>query len=46
MQTGMFGRPRQGYGFSGGGTMPNFSSAAFDYQGGSRAVPVRLTYGS
>ncbi len=46
MTTGTFGRPQQGYGFTGGAMMPNFSSAAFDYQGGNHAVAVRLTYGS
>jgi uncharacterized protein (DUF2141 family) len=44
MQLGAFGRPTQGYGFSGGGSTPNFSSAAFDYQGGNQSVPVRLNY--
>jgi uncharacterized protein (DUF2141 family) len=44
MQLGAFGKPQQGYGFTGGRSMPNFSSAAFDYQGGSQSLQVKLQY--
>ena len=48
METGMFGRPKQGYGFSrnpsSGLGPPDFSSAAFDYKGGNLNMPVRLNY--
>jgi len=48
IETGMFGKPKQGYGFSGNPASsfgpPSFASAAFDYNGGSLTLPVRLTY--
>ena len=48
LQTGMFGQPRQGYGFTrdAKGTMgpPSFNSAAYAYQGGTTTWPVTLVY--
>jgi uncharacterized protein (DUF2141 family) len=48
MQTGLFGKPKQGYGFSGNPSSsfgpPDFNSAAFTYNGGAMTLPVRLTY--
>ncbi len=48
MQYGMFGKPKEGYGFSGNPSSsmgaPAFASAAFDYAGGAQTVPIRLTY--
>jgi uncharacterized protein (DUF2141 family) len=44
MSYGAFGKPKQGYGFSGNASTPNFSAAAFDFQGGSQALQVRLQY--
>jgi uncharacterized protein (DUF2141 family) len=48
MEYGMFGRPKQGYGFSGNPSSsfgaPSFSAAAFDYRGGSQTVQVTLQY--
>ena len=48
MQYGLFGKPKEGYGFSGnppaGTGPPAFAAAAFDYAGGARAAPIRLTY--
>ena len=48
METGMFGKPKQGYGFSRNPSStfgpPSFSDAAFDYRGGSSAMQVRLNY--
>ena len=48
METGMFGKPKQGYGFSNNPSStfgpPSFESAAFTYKGGALQVPVRLSY--
>ena len=48
MQYGMFGNPKEGYGFSRNPpsrmSAPAFASAAFDYSGGTQSVPIRLTY--
>src|SRR5262245_7409847 len=48
METGLFGKPKQGYGFSNNPSStfgpPSFESAAFTYGGGSVHVPVRLSY--
>jgi uncharacterized protein (DUF2141 family) len=48
METGFFGKPKQGYGFSNNPSStfgpPSFESAAFTYSGGSVHVPVRLSY--
>jgi uncharacterized protein (DUF2141 family) len=48
LTTGMFGKPQQGYGFSNNaaGTFgpPNFSAAAFRYDGGNLALQGSLTY--
>ena len=48
METGAFGKPKQGYGFSrnpfSGFGPPDFSSAAFDYKGGNMNLPVQLHY--
>jgi uncharacterized protein (DUF2141 family) len=48
METGLFGKPKQGYGFSrnpsSGFGPPSFASAAFGYKGGTLHLPVRLTY--
>jgi uncharacterized protein (DUF2141 family) len=48
METGAFGRPKQGYGFSRNPSSsfgpPDFSSAAFDYSGGNMTLPVQLHY--
>jgi uncharacterized protein (DUF2141 family) len=48
METGLFGKPKQGYGFSRNPSSalgpPSFASAAFDYKGGSLNLPVRLSY--
>ena len=48
METGAFGKPKQGYGFSRNPSSsfgpPEFSAAAFEYRGGSMSVPVRLQY--
>jgi uncharacterized protein (DUF2141 family) len=48
MQFGAFGKPKQGYGFSGNPSSsmgpPSFSAAAFDYKGGNQTVDVRLQY--
>jgi uncharacterized protein (DUF2141 family) len=48
MQYGMFGKPKEGYGFSRNPPSrmgaPAFASAAFDYSGGTQSVPIRLTY--
>ena len=48
METGLFGKPKQGYGFSrnpsSGLGPPSFASAAFEYKGGALHLPVRLTY--
>jgi uncharacterized protein (DUF2141 family) len=48
METGLFGKPKQGYGFSRDPSSafgpPSFDSAAFDYKGGRLNLPVRLSY--
>lgn len=48
METGLFGKPKQGYGFSNNPSSmfgpPSFDSAAFTYSGGALQVPVRLSY--
>jgi uncharacterized protein (DUF2141 family) len=44
LQYGAFGKPKQGYGFSGNASTPNFSAAAFDYQGGNQSMQVQLQY--
>ena len=48
LTTGMFGKPQQGYGFSnnaaGSFGPPNFSAAAFRYDGGNLALQGSLTY--
>jgi uncharacterized protein (DUF2141 family) len=48
IETGAFGKPKQGYGFSGnpssGFGPPSFSAAAFEYAGGQRSMQVSLQY--
>jgi uncharacterized protein (DUF2141 family) len=48
MQYGMFGKPKEGYGFSRNPPSrmgaPAFAAASFDYAGGAQMVPIRLTY--
>ena len=48
METGLFGKPKQGYGFSNNPSStfgpPGFNSAAFTYNGGMLHLPVRLSY--
>jgi uncharacterized protein (DUF2141 family) len=48
MQYGMFGKPKEGYGFSrnppAGMGAPAFASAAFDFTGGALSAPIRLNY--
>ncbi len=48
LTTGMFGKPQQGYGFSnnaaGSFGPPNFTAAAFRYDGGNMALQGSLTY--
>jgi len=48
METGMFGKPKQGYGFSRNPSSsfgpPDFASAAFTFDGSTMTLPVRLTY--
>ncbi len=48
LTTGMFGKPQRGYGFSNNATgsfgPPNFSAAAFRYDGGNMALQGSLTY--
>jgi uncharacterized protein (DUF2141 family) len=48
IETGAFGKPKQGYGFSNnpssGFGPPSFSAAAFDYRGGNQALQVSLQY--
>ena len=48
IETGAFGKPKQGYGFSGnpssGFGPPSFSAAAFEYRGGNQALQVTLQY--
>jgi uncharacterized protein (DUF2141 family) len=48
METGMFGKPKEGYGFSNKPSStfgpPSFDSTAFTYNGGALQLPVRLSY--
>lgn len=48
METGAFGKPKQGYGFSqnpsSGFGPPSFASAAFEYNGRGMTLPVTLNY--
>ena len=48
IETGAFGKPKQGYGFSNnpssGFGPPSFSAAAFDYRGGNQTLQVSLQY--
>src|SRR5262249_11247105 len=48
METGLFGKPKQGYGFSNNPSStfgpPSFASAAFAYKGGALSLPVQLSY--
>jgi uncharacterized protein (DUF2141 family) len=48
IETGAFGKPKQGYGFSGnpssGFGPPSFSAAAFQYAGGNQSLQVNLQY--
>ena len=48
METGLFGKPKQGYGFSNNPSStfgpPSFASAAFAYKGGALNLPVQLSY--
>jgi uncharacterized protein (DUF2141 family) len=48
MEYGMFGKPKQGYGFSrnpsSGLGPPSFSAAAFELKSGSQAMQVQLHY--
>ena len=48
METGLFGKPKQGYGFSNNPSSifgpPSFNSAAFTYDSGTLHVPVQLSY--
>jgi uncharacterized protein (DUF2141 family) len=48
METGLFGKPKQGYGFSNNPSStfgpPGFASAAFAYKGGALNLPVQLSY--
>jgi uncharacterized protein (DUF2141 family) len=48
IETGAFGKPKQGYGFSNnpssGFGPPSFSAAAFNYQGGNQTLQVSLQY--
>jgi uncharacterized protein (DUF2141 family) len=48
LETGMFGKPKQGYGFTrdATGTMgpPSFTAAAYAYPGGNSSWPINLQY--
>ncbi len=48
IETGMFGKPKQGYGFSrdakGSFGPPSFDAAAYKYPGGSSVWPVHIEY--
>jgi uncharacterized protein (DUF2141 family) len=48
METGLFGKPKQGYGFSNNPSStfgpPGFASAAIAYKGGALNLPVQLSY--
>ena len=48
LETGMFGKPKQGYGFSrdakGSFGPPSFDAAAYKYPGGGSVWPVHIEY--
>jgi uncharacterized protein (DUF2141 family) len=48
IEYGMFGKPKQGYGFSRNPSSnfgpPNFEAAAFDFTGTNQTMPVNLQY--
>ncbi len=48
MQYGLFGKPKEGYGFSRNPSSnmgaPTFAAAAFEYAGGAQTIPIRLNY--
>ena len=48
METGLFGKPKQGYGFSrdakGSFGPPGFDAAAYKYPGGNSVWPVHIEY--
>jgi len=48
MQYGMFGKPKEGYGFSRNASSsfgpPTFDAAAFEYRGGNQTFHIRLQY--
>lgn len=48
LETGMFGKPKEGYGFSrnAGGSFgpPSFSAASISFNGGKATWPIRLNY--
>jgi len=48
MEYGMFGKPKQGYGFSRNPSSsfgpPSFADASFDAKGGTQSMQVRLQY--
>ena len=48
MQYGLFGKPKEGYGFSRNPSSsmgaPKFAAASFDYTGGAQTVPITLNY--
>lgn len=48
IEYGMFGKPKQGYGFSRNPSSsfgpPSFEAAAFDFTGGNQTLPVTLQY--
>ena len=48
MQYGMFGKPKEGYGFSRNPPArmgaPAFASAAFDFTGAAQSAPITLSY--
>jgi uncharacterized protein (DUF2141 family) len=48
IEYGMFGKPKQGYGFSGNPSSsvgpPSFEAAAFRFGGGNQSLPVTLQY--
>ena len=48
LQFGMFGKPKQGYGFTRNPSTtfgpPSFEAASFNYAGGNQSLPVTLQY--
>jgi uncharacterized protein (DUF2141 family) len=48
MRTGMFGQPKEGYGFSRNATgtfgPPSFGDAAYNYEGGAVNFPITISY--